>query len=120
MQKLTPSPNGEALRSAAMTDEKTPAVEQPTTEEARPGGFPWGVFVSLALAVLLVVFAVQNTQPVELRFLWWVGEFPLVVIIVAVAITAIVLTSIIAVVLRRRRRRRAEERAELDRLRRSQ
>lgn len=85
-------------------------------EEAGPG-VPWGLTVALILALLLVVFAVQNTQTVALTFLGWAWEFPLVVIIVSVAVVSIVATELLGWVMRRRRTRRARERQELKRLR---
>ena len=67
--------------------------------------------------MLLVVFAVQNTQDVDLRFLGWEGRFPLVVIIVTIVVVTVVLDEILGTVLRRRRKRRRAEREELKRLR---
>jgi|FLYL01.1.fsa_nt_gi uncharacterized integral membrane protein len=94
-----------------------PAEEAPVVKD---GGVPWGLALFFLLAVALVVFIAQNTQDVELRFLQWEGRFPLAVIILGVAVAAALADEVLLWVLRRRRRRRAEERAELDRLRRSQ
>lgn len=80
-------------------------------------GIPWGLAAFLVLSILLVVFAVQNTQAVELRFLGWAGEFPLVVIIAVVAVVSVVLDEVLGAMMRRRRLRRAREREELRRLR---
>ncbi len=114
-----------------MTDDQSHGQEQeleqvPTPDQvAQSGGaaagddsgIPWGLGLFLIIAILLVVFAVQNTQLVTLNFIGWEGEFPLVVIIVAVAAVAVILDEILGVVLRRRRRRRRAEKAELKRLR---
>ncbi len=87
------------------------------TRVADDGGIPWGLGLFLVVAVLLVVFAVQNTQDVDLRFLGWEGEFPLVVIIVSVVVVSVILDEILGTVIRRRRRRRRAEKEELKRLR---
>jgi uncharacterized integral membrane protein len=82
-----------------------------------PTGIPWGAGFGLLISVLLVVFAVQNTQDVPIRFLAWEWAFPLVIVIVGVTVLAVVITSIAGWGVRRRRRRRAAEKAELRRLR---
>jgi uncharacterized integral membrane protein len=110
-----------------MTDDITPAPDDTPSADrvARAGGervtgeggIPWGLGLFLAVAVLLVVFAVQNTQDVELRFLGWDGEFPLVVIIITVVVVSVILDEILGTVVRRRRKRRRAEKEELKRLR---
>jgi uncharacterized integral membrane protein len=80
-------------------------------------GIPWGLIFFLILSVLMAVFAVQNTQDVELEFLGWSGEFPLIMIIVGVFVTAVVLDEILGTILRRRRRTRRLEKQELERYR---
>lgn len=104
-----------------MTEPPPPAEnERPETEapapERRPD-VPWGVAGFLVLALLLVVFAVQNTQSVELRFLGFEGSYPLVVIIITVVVVTVILDEILGFVMRRRRARRTREREELKRLR---
>jgi uncharacterized integral membrane protein len=91
----------------------------PTSDAARAerSGAPWGVALSIVLAVALVVFAVQNTQAVTLRFLGWEWQMPLVIVIAGVAVATIVLSALTGWGLRRRRSRRAREKAELRRLR---
>ena len=93
----------------ASTKDTAPA---PTT--AVDAGVPWGLIFFLALSVLMAVFAVQNTQDVELEFLGWSGEFPLIMIIVGVFVTAVVLDEILGTILRRRRRIRRLEKQELE------
>ncbi|HEY5686494.1 MAG TPA: lipopolysaccharide assembly protein LapA domain-containing protein [Acidimicrobiia bacterium] len=110
-----------------MTEDIAPTPDEiPTADQhakaggekvAGEAGIPWGLGSFLAVAVLLVVFAVQNTQDVDLRFLGWEGRFPLVVIIVTVVVVTVVLDEILGTVLRRRRARRRAEREELKRLR---
>lgn len=86
-------------------------------EPSPPTGIPWGAGFGLLISVLLVVFAVQNTQNVPIRFLAWEWALPLVIVIVGVTVLAVVITSIAGWGVRRRRRRRAAEKAELRRLR---
>lgn len=105
-------------------DEPFPEPEAGPVEsrkDASRGGpyIPWGLTVSLLLVVLVAVFAVQNTQPVELRFLGWVWQIPLAYIIVGTLVVSVVLDEILGMVLRRRRRRRRSEKEELRRLRES-
>lgn len=78
---------------------------------------PFGLVFFLILSLAVVVFAVQNTQDVELRFLGWEGVFPLAVVIIAVVVISVILDEILGLVLRRRKRRRLAERRELERLR---
>jgi uncharacterized integral membrane protein len=116
-----------------MDEERAPAEQQkpetkkpetpgrPATPEPAPvpvdGGIPWGLVFFLILSVLMAIFAVQNTQDVELGFLTWSGEFPLIMIIVGVFVTAVILDEILGTILRRRRRTRKMEKQELERLR---
>lgn len=67
--------------------------------------------------ILVVVFAVQNTSQVPLRFLWWEGSFPLAIVILGTAGIAVVLDELAGVAYRRRRRRRLADKEELARLR---
>lgn len=119
-----------------MTDERDPAEDEPTLDEetpeetaveeaaAEPGVYaeprpelPWRLTIFLVLAILVVVFAVQNTQTVELRFLAWNWQLPLVIIILVAVVVSVLLDEILGGILRRRRRRRRLEREELQRLR---
>ena len=99
--------------------EKPEAPERPVRPEQVPvdAGIPWGLIFFLILSVLMAIFAVQNTQDVELEFLTWSGEFPLIMIIVGVFVTAVILDEILGTILRRRRRTRKMEKRELERLR---
>jgi uncharacterized integral membrane protein len=78
----------------------------------------FGLIAFLIVAILLVVFTVQNSEEaVTLRFLAWEGEFPLALIIIGVVAVSVILDEILGLVLRRRRRRRLAEKQELKRLR---
>jgi uncharacterized integral membrane protein len=103
--------------TAPSAGQAAPAGQTPPPEAERGPGIPWGLTVALILALLLVVFAVQNTQTVALTFLGWEWRFPLVVIIVSVTVVSVVATELLGWVMRRRRARLARERQELKRLR---
>jgi uncharacterized integral membrane protein len=98
-------------------DERPPDTPAFAGEPPDAPGVPWGAGIGLLIAVLLVVFAVQNTQDVPIRFLAWEWAFPLVIVVVAVTVLTVVVTSIAGWAIRRRRRHRAAEKAELRRLR---
>lgn len=93
-----------------------PAEPQPPPMSARTE-LPFGLVLFLLLALLVVLFTVQNTQDVELNFLTWEGRYPLALIIIGTILVTVILDEILGLFLRRRRRRRAAERAELKRLR---
>ena len=71
-----------------------------------------------AVALLaLIVFISQNLHPVEVSYLGWHGQFPLVVVVLAAALIGSVLTLILGstriVQLRRTARRSRRERAQV-------
>jgi uncharacterized integral membrane protein len=98
-----------------------PAVEPETPDEQirRPEttGIAWGAILAFAGMALVIVFAVQNTDPVPVKFLWMEGEHPLAIVILITIGVVILLTELIGVSYRRRRRRRRDEKEELRRLR---
>ncbi len=106
-----------------MTDERNEPVDpsapepSPPAEPPRPSptkvGAPWGIIFFVILSVLIAVFAVQNVQDVELQFLGWAGEFPLILIVVGVFAIGVILDEILGAVIRRRRRIRQAEKQEL-------
>lgn len=70
------------------------------------GSTRFGVLVSVVLALAVVVLLVQNTDPVQVRFLGLSGTTPLAVVlllaVVAVAVVALVIGSLRTAHLRRR------------------
>lgn len=80
-------------------------------------GIAWGAIIAFAGIALVIGFAVQNTDPVPVRFLWMEGQHPLAIVILITVGAVILLTELIGVSYRRRRRRRREEKEELRRLR---
>jgi uncharacterized integral membrane protein len=103
-------------------NEVTRTPEPPTARTESPRltartELPFGLVGMLLLSLLVVVFTVQNTDPVNVGFLAWEGEFPLAVVVIAVVVVTVVIDEVAGVFLRRRRRRRAAEKEELRRLR---
>lgn len=106
-----------------MTDEPNLPEQPPTEDETAQTqsieatvsreGPPWGLIFFVLLSALIAVFAVQNIQDVELQFLGWSGEFPLILIIVGVFAVAVILDEILGAIRRRRRRIRQAEKREL-------
>lgn len=120
-----------------MTDPHEPSEEESLDEEGAPGaaeadieaprpvatpaeatpGIPWRLGLFLTLTILVVVFAVQNTQDVELKLLGWTWQLPLVIVILIFVVISVVLDEILGGIIKRRRARRQREREELRRLR---
>jgi uncharacterized integral membrane protein len=76
---------------------------------SRTSGAWVAVVAAAALLLLLVVFIAQNTQDVQISFLWWDGEAPLSVALLIAAVIGIALTAVVGTMriwqLRRRVRR---------------
>lgn len=86
--------------------------------DANPGppvgdGVPWGGIVGTLGLVLLVVFAVQNTETVSIEFLWLSGDFPLAIVILVTAVSAVLVALVSGAFFRRKRRARRAEKHEL-------
>jgi uncharacterized integral membrane protein len=80
-------------------------------------GIAWGAILLLFGVALVVIFAVQNTDPVPVRFLWLEGEYSLAIVILVTVGVIVVLTELIGLAYRRSRRRRRSDKEELRRLR---
>lgn len=96
----------------------------PPTEASAPppaaqtgSGIPWRLTLFLLLTVVVVIFAVQNTQDVQLRFLGWSWTLPLVIIILIAVVVSVILDEVLGGIIKRQRLKRHRERAELERLR---
>ena len=102
-RELPAEPDAEAVETLGRRSEST--------------GIAWGAIVAFAGIALVIVFAVQNTDPVPVRFLWMEGQHPLAIVILITVGAEILLTELIGVIYRRTRRRRRVEKEELRRLR---
>ncbi len=118
------------MSNASGWDEKSEAADPSDTEgsgAAAPariestGGFlsgiRWGLILFIALSVIVIILAAQNTQSVRVRALNWEAEAPLVVIILITVLVTVVLDELVGVIIRRRRKRIRAEREELRRFR---
>lgn len=107
-----------------MSDDSLNAAEPPeevlggTTETKGDGsGVAWGAVILLLGLALVVVFAIQNTEPVPVEFLWLDGEYPLALVILITVAVVVLLAQLLGMAYRRRRRRRHTERQELKKFR---
>jgi uncharacterized integral membrane protein len=86
-------------------------------QRAASTGIAWGAILLLLGIALVVVFAVQNTDPVPIRFLWLEGDFSLAIVILVTLGVIVLLTELTGLAYRRNRRQRRAEKEELKRLR---
>ena len=92
-----------------MTDGQVPAGGAlPAAEPAQRAraGVSISVAVGLVLLVLFAIFAVQNTEAVEVEFLAWTFQTSRITMLLVTAVLFIVLDEIAGYVWRRRRRQR--------------
>ncbi len=85
--------------------------------KAERDGLPWGFALGATFVAAVIVFAVQNSEPVPIRFLGWSGEFPLSIAVAVAVFASVILTQSIGAMARRRRRKRKSEKEELRALR---
>lgn len=64
--------------------------QQPQPQAAPESHLPWRLIVAVVLLAFLVIAGFQNTQSVEIEFLWWSGTWPLIWMLIATAVVAIV------------------------------
>ncbi len=96
---------------------QTPEPEPTRAVDDRPI-LPIGLVITLVVGVLLVMFAIQNTQMVEVNYFNWRWDAPLILALTGAFVGAVILDEAIGLWVRQRRRKRREAREELERLRR--
>lgn len=87
----------------AAADTVTPPAPEPTPQPAPPvrmrptrTGAAWvALAVAALLAVLLIIFLVQNTRSIEISFLWMTATTPLAVALLIAAVGSVLLTLIL-------------------------
>lgn len=93
--------------------DSTEGVGIPTGQPAaKPGGtfaFPWRLVTALAVFGIIVIFALQNTESVDVKFLLWDFGIPLIVVITATMVLSVVFGDMIDWWWRRRKRQRKGE-----------
>jgi uncharacterized integral membrane protein len=111
----TPDPSAAPTAPDSQASVEEPDRAEPTTEavpaatpSGRPAGFDdkgrvrrtrssaaWvGAVVAALLMVLLLVFIVQNSDPVQFRYFGWEGEMPLAVAVLLAAVAGVLLVAI--------------------------
>jgi uncharacterized integral membrane protein len=110
------------LEFETVVEETGTAADDATTKvEHHPQfvgtGVFWGLVVGVVLAIIVVVFAAQNTQSATIKVLPWDWSSPLFVVVLISLLIGIVLDEIVGLLFRARRRRRLAEKEELKRLR---
>jgi uncharacterized integral membrane protein len=78
--------------------EARPARKRPLGQQIKRG-------LWLLLAVLMIIFIVQNYQPVQLRYWFWGFSWPTSILIIVALLVGMLLGWGLTVFLRRRRRR---------------
>jgi uncharacterized integral membrane protein len=76
-------------------------------------GWFWSLIIGSLIALAVVVFVLQNSHTVAVKFLGWEGDLSLAGVVLVVALGAMVADELFGTVYRRRRRRRLNERARL-------
>jgi uncharacterized integral membrane protein len=73
--------------------------------------FPWRLVSALAVFGIIVIFALQNTQSVDVNFLFWDFGIPLIVVITATMVLSVIFGDMIDWWWKRRKKKRKEEAA---------
>ncbi len=82
----------------------------PSGRAPAPGiAFPWRLVAALVLFGLIVLFALQNTESVDVNFLFWDFGIPLIVVIVATMAVSVVFGDMIDWWWRRRKKKHQAE-----------
>ena len=86
-------PAGEPDRQGG-DDSPTRPAPTPGPRRSRIGGWWAGLVLSAVVGVLLLVFILQNTDPVQINFLWLGGTLPAGIALLFAAIAGILLVAI--------------------------
>lgn len=104
----------EPKSSSGAAEQRPEDVQPPSPTSA---GIAWGAILLLLVIAGVVIFAVQNTDAVPVRFLWMEGTFSLAIVLLIAVGAIVVLTELIGISYRKRRRRRRSDIQELKRFR---
>lgn len=77
----------------------------------------WGLVAFIAISIVVIVLAAQNTHIVHVKAFWWEADAPLVVIILVTVLISVILDELVGLIIRWRKRRREAEMEELRQLR---
>jgi uncharacterized integral membrane protein len=92
--------------------DSTQGVGIPTGGPGKPDrsiAFPWRLVSALAVFGLIVTFALQNTQSVDVNFLFWDFGVQLIVVITATMVLSVVFGDMIDWWWKRRKKKRKED-----------
>jgi uncharacterized integral membrane protein len=76
-------------------------------------GVYWSLLLGLILAVAILIGIIQNAQSVQLKYLVWNLNTPLIVVLLVTIFATVLLSALVGVSWRHRRRRQLTEREEL-------
>lgn len=79
------------------------------TKPKREITFPWRLFSALTVFALIVIFALQNTDSVEVNFLFWEFGVRLIVVITATMVLSVIFGDMIEWWWNRRKRKHSHE-----------
>mgnify|MGYP001817128037 CR=1 FL=1 len=81
----------------------------PGQKPGRQIAFPWRLVSALAVVGIIVIFALQNTQSVDVNFLFWDFSIALIVLVTATMVLSVVFGDMIDWWWRRRKKKHKEE-----------
>jgi uncharacterized integral membrane protein len=105
-RKVRSSGSGEAVINARTDDTSA-------RREFHGTGLYWSLLLGLILATAILIGIIQNSQSVQLQYLVWHLNTPLIVVLLVTIVASIVLTALVGVAWRHRRRRQLTDREEL-------
>jgi len=92
--------------------DSTGGVGIPSGEPPKPGRdfpFPWRLFSALSVFALIVIFALQNTDYVDVNFLFWEFRVRLIIVITFTMVLSVVFGDMIDWWWKRRKRKHSDE-----------
>jgi uncharacterized integral membrane protein len=92
--------------------DSTEGIGIPSGEPPKPKSditFPWRLFMALTVFALIVIFALQNTDSVEVNFLFWEFGIRLIVVITATMVLSVIFGDMIEWWWNRRKRKHKDE-----------
>ena len=76
-------------------------------------GLYWSLLLGLIVATVILIGIVQNSQSVQVQYLVWHLNTPLIVVLLVTIVASVLLSALVGVAWRHRRRRQLADREEL-------
>jgi len=114
MSRRSDKPGGESMGSGsgeAAMNART--GDNSARREFHGTGLYWSLLLGLILAAVILIGTVQNAQSVQVQYLVWHLNAPLIVVLLVTIVASVLLTALVGVVWRHRRRRQLADREEL-------